>query len=171
MAVELGPDSYEVEVEDQPGFSVVEEGGAMVALDTRLTPELEREGLARELVHRLQGVRRAAGLTISDWVTITLDTSDMRPLAAVVAQARRTRCRGDDCPPPHGRETSRPRTTLPSYPSAATVRGSLSCVLTDTPLVPCCLRLRCPLRQDVVLLLRYGSCRLRYRLLAGKGRG
>ena len=31
-AVELGPDSYEVEVEDQPGFSVIEEGGAMVAL-------------------------------------------------------------------------------------------------------------------------------------------
>ncbi len=82
-AVELGPDSYEVEVEDQPGFSVVEEGGAMVALDTRLTPELEREGLARELVHRLQGVRRDAGLTLSDWVTITLDTSDAA-LTAVV---------------------------------------------------------------------------------------
>ena len=82
-AVELGPDSYEVEVEDQPGFSVVEEGGAMVALDTRLTPELEQEGLARELVHRLQGVRRDAGLTLSDWVMITLDTSDAA-LTAVV---------------------------------------------------------------------------------------
>ena len=89
-AVELGPDSYEVAVEDQPGFSVVEEGGAMVALDTRLTPELEQEGLARELVHRLQGVRREAGLTISDWVTITLDTSDA-DLAAVVEQSRRAR--------------------------------------------------------------------------------
>ena len=55
----------------------------MVALDTRLTPELEQEGLARELVHRLQGVRRDAGLTLSDWVTITLDTSDAA-LAAVV---------------------------------------------------------------------------------------
>ncbi len=82
-AVELGPDSYAVEVEDQPGFSVVEEGGTMVALDTRLTPELELEGLARELVHRLQGVRRDAELTLSDWVTITLDTSDAA-LAAVV---------------------------------------------------------------------------------------
>ena len=87
-AVELSPDSYEVEVEDQPGFSVVEEGGAMVALDTRLTSGLEREGLAREIVHRLQGVRRDAGLTVSDWVTITLDTSD-EVLAAVVE------CRGE----------------------------------------------------------------------------
>ena len=55
----------------------------MVALDTRLTPELEQEGLARELVHRLQGVRRDAGLTLSDWVAITLDTSDAA-LTAVV---------------------------------------------------------------------------------------
>ena len=56
-----------------------------MALDTKLTPDLEREGLARELVHRLQGVRRDAGLTLTDWVTITVDTGD-EALAAVIAQ-------------------------------------------------------------------------------------
>ena len=100
-------------------------------------------------------MRREAGLTLSDWVTITLDTSDV-DLAAVVEHYGEHVAGGRRLPAASRSETSRPRTTLPSYPSAATMPASPSCVLTETPLVPCCLRLRCPQRQDVVLLLRYG---------------
>ncbi|MFQ6020237.1 MAG: class I tRNA ligase family protein, partial [Dehalococcoidia bacterium] len=43
-----------------------DEGGYAVGLDTRITPELADEGLARELVHRLQNLRKAAGFDIAD---------------------------------------------------------------------------------------------------------
>ena len=47
-------------------YSVSLEGGYMVALDTTITPELAEEGLARELVHRIQNLRRAAHFEITD---------------------------------------------------------------------------------------------------------
>ncbi len=42
------------------------DGGYMVAIDTAVTPELAREGMARELVHRIQNMRRAAGFDVTD---------------------------------------------------------------------------------------------------------
>jgi isoleucyl-tRNA synthetase len=47
-------------------YSVALEGGYMVALDTTLTPELEDEGLARELAHRIQNLRRDARFELTD---------------------------------------------------------------------------------------------------------
>jgi isoleucyl-tRNA synthetase len=47
-----------------------DESGYAVGLDTRLTPELELEGLARELVHRVQNMRKKAGFEISDRIVI-----------------------------------------------------------------------------------------------------
>jgi isoleucyl-tRNA synthetase len=51
---------------------VAEEGDVLVALDTQLTPELEAEGLAREVAHRLQTMRKAAGYDISDRVVTSI---------------------------------------------------------------------------------------------------
>ena len=48
------------------GFSVVEEGPYAVALETEVTPELAEEGLARELVHRIQNMRRSADFELTD---------------------------------------------------------------------------------------------------------
>jgi isoleucyl-tRNA synthetase len=53
-----------------------DESGYAVGLDTRLTPELESEGLARELVHRIQNMRKAAGFEISDRITVYWQGSD-----------------------------------------------------------------------------------------------
>jgi isoleucyl-tRNA synthetase len=60
-----------VDVEERDGFavSIDSSGGLMVGLDTDLTPELEAEGMAREIVHRLQNARKAAGLEIEDRIT------------------------------------------------------------------------------------------------------
>jgi isoleucyl-tRNA synthetase len=49
---------------------VSDDAGYVVALDTTLTPELEEEGLARELVHRIQNLRKAAGFEISDRIAV-----------------------------------------------------------------------------------------------------
>jgi isoleucyl-tRNA synthetase len=51
---------------------VQEEGGFVVALDPRVTPELRREGMARELVSRVQRMRKDAGLLVSDRIRLAL---------------------------------------------------------------------------------------------------
>jgi len=54
---------------DGPGFTVSAEAGYTVAISTVITPELAAEGLAREIVHRLQTMRRAADFNIADHIT------------------------------------------------------------------------------------------------------
>ncbi len=68
----LEPDEFELIARARPGHAVAEEGDLLVALDTTLTPELEAEGMAREIAHRLQGMRRDAGYDISDRVEIAV---------------------------------------------------------------------------------------------------
>ena len=60
--VDLTAEEVSLTKRERAGYSIVEEGGYVVALETTLTPELAREGLARELVHRVQNLRRSAGL-------------------------------------------------------------------------------------------------------------
>jgi isoleucyl-tRNA synthetase len=55
---------------------VAEEGDLLVALDTQLTPELQAEGLAREVAHRLQTMRKSAGYEISDRVAAGITGSE-----------------------------------------------------------------------------------------------
>ena len=59
-----------VDVEERPGMAMAMDGtaGVMVGMDLTLTPELEAEGLARELVHRIQNMRKTAGLEIEDHI-------------------------------------------------------------------------------------------------------
>jgi isoleucyl-tRNA synthetase len=66
--VTLATDEFQLTARARPGHEVAEEGDLLVALDTQLTAELEAEGLAREVAHRLQGMRKTAGLEISDRV-------------------------------------------------------------------------------------------------------
>ncbi len=70
--VVLATDEFQLTARARPGHEVAEEGDLMVALDTLLTPELEAEGLAREIGHRLQGLRRAAGFAVSDRIVAAL---------------------------------------------------------------------------------------------------
>ena len=70
-SIELGgftfePGDFLVEVEDKPGIAAASEGALLVGIDTTLTPELEAEGTAREFVHRVQNMRKAAGFAIED---------------------------------------------------------------------------------------------------------
>jgi isoleucyl-tRNA synthetase len=52
------------------GAVLAVDSGYAVGLDTRLTPELKSEGLARELVHRIQNLRKAADFEISDRIIV-----------------------------------------------------------------------------------------------------
>ncbi|MBI4281871.1 MAG: isoleucine--tRNA ligase [Chloroflexi bacterium] len=64
----LASEEVLVNVSDKPGYASATEGGYTVAVSTELSQELEEEGLARELVHRLQNMRRSAGFDIADHI-------------------------------------------------------------------------------------------------------
>lgn len=62
----------EIISEDIPGWLVANEGRLTVALDITVTEELRKEGLARELVNRVQNIRKSSGFDITDKVNITI---------------------------------------------------------------------------------------------------
>ena len=61
--------------EDIPGWLVANEGSLTVALDITITDDLKKEGLARELVNRVQNLRKSSGFDITDKVNITVASS------------------------------------------------------------------------------------------------
>ena len=62
----------EIFSEDIPGWLVANEGTLTVALEMTVTEELKREGIARELVNRIQNIRKSSGFEITDKITIVL---------------------------------------------------------------------------------------------------
>ena len=77
-------DEVEIRTQDLPGWLVATDGPLTVALDVTLTDELRQEGLARELVNRLQNLRKDSGFDVQDRVSVTLgDTAPAELHAAV----------------------------------------------------------------------------------------
>jgi len=71
----FGSEEVEVVTASPDGLSVVSDGSITVALDTRLTDELLDEGFAREIVNKVQNMRREAGFDVSDRIEIGYDAS------------------------------------------------------------------------------------------------
>ncbi|MGI6232989.1 MAG: isoleucine--tRNA ligase [Prevotella sp.] len=71
---QLTVEAADVEIisEDIPGWLVSNEGNLTVALEVELTDELRREGMARELINRIQNLRKESGLEITDHIHVTL---------------------------------------------------------------------------------------------------
>ena len=61
---------------DKSGYVTSSEGNCTVAIPTEISPELAEEGMAREIVHRLQMMRRAAGFDIADYIETYYDGDD-----------------------------------------------------------------------------------------------
>ncbi len=68
--VELLTDDVEILSEDIPGWQVASMGSLSVALDITLTPELLQEGIAREVVNRIQNLRKDKGFEVTDKITV-----------------------------------------------------------------------------------------------------
>ena len=73
---ELGADDLLVETRQREGFAVEGETDLVVGLFTTLSSELQREGLARELVHHVQNTRKAAGFRIEDRIGLAIEGPD-----------------------------------------------------------------------------------------------
>jgi isoleucyl-tRNA synthetase len=71
--LELEPDELLIEAKSPEGYAASEDGGYLVALSTDLTPELEREGLARDLVRHVQELRKSSGLDITDRIHLFVE--------------------------------------------------------------------------------------------------
>ncbi len=69
----LIPEDVEILTEDMPGWLVANNGILTVALDIELTDELIEEGIARELINRIQNLRKSSGLEITDRIEIELE--------------------------------------------------------------------------------------------------
>lgn len=67
-------DDVEIISEDMPGWSVANEGALTVALDITITDELRNEGVAREIVKRIQALRKDSGFEITDRIRIVLES-------------------------------------------------------------------------------------------------
>jgi len=76
QAVQLTDQDVEIMEQAQEGYGVETEAGFQVALNLRLTPELEDEGLARELVNRIQNMRKEAGFEVTDRIKLFIEADD-----------------------------------------------------------------------------------------------
>ena len=65
----------EIYSEDVPGWTVANEGALTVALDVEVTEELKREGVAREIVKKIQAIRKDSGFDITDRISVTLSSN------------------------------------------------------------------------------------------------
>jgi isoleucyl-tRNA synthetase len=69
-------DDVEIISEDIPGWLVANEGRVTVALDIMVSEELRREGIARELINRIQNIRKSSGFEITDKIDVRLSHNE-----------------------------------------------------------------------------------------------
>ncbi|MBP3289490.1 MAG: isoleucine--tRNA ligase, partial [Alistipes sp.] len=71
--VTVTPADFEITSEDMPGWLVASEGKLTVALDITVTDELRREGVARELINRIQNIRKDSGFEVTDKIRVEIE--------------------------------------------------------------------------------------------------
>lgn len=72
VRVEATAADFDITSEDIPGWLVATEGKLTVAMDITVTEELRREGVARELVNRIQNIRKESGFDVTDKIRVTI---------------------------------------------------------------------------------------------------
>jgi isoleucyl-tRNA synthetase len=71
--ITVGLEEVEISTEDIPGWLISNVGNLTVALDVTLTDELKQEGIARELVNRIQNLRKDKGFDVTDKITLEVE--------------------------------------------------------------------------------------------------
>jgi len=67
---------FEIQAQDIPGWLVASENGLTVALDITISESLWSEGIAREMVNRIQNIRKESGLDVTDRILVQVDTNE-----------------------------------------------------------------------------------------------
>lgn len=74
--IQLSLEDVEISSEDIPGWAVASEGKTTVALDMTISDELRQEGIARDLVNRVQNLRKDLGLDVQDKIDIKVEQNE-----------------------------------------------------------------------------------------------
>ncbi|MGH3218025.1 MAG: isoleucine--tRNA ligase [Streptosporangiaceae bacterium] len=85
--VSIGPDDVIVTQTPRAGWAVATDAGETVAIDTEVTPELRREGLAREVIRLVQEARKNDGLDVTDRISLRWSARDPEVAAALAEHA------------------------------------------------------------------------------------
>lgn len=75
--ISLDLSDFEITAQDIPGWLVASEGGLTVALDITITDKLRSEGIARELINRVQNLRKDSGLEVTDRIVLKVETNEL----------------------------------------------------------------------------------------------
>ena len=75
--IEILLEDIEIYFEDIEGWQVVSENGTTIALDTNINEELKNEGIAREIVNRIQNFRKDFGFNVSDKIIIEIENNNL----------------------------------------------------------------------------------------------
>jgi len=76
-SISLDMNDFEILAQDIPGWLVSTEGNLTVALDVTISEQLRAEGIARELVNRVQNLRKDSGLEVTDRISLKVDTTEL----------------------------------------------------------------------------------------------
>jgi isoleucyl-tRNA synthetase len=79
--IKLSLDDVEISSQDIEGWLVANNNGITVALDVTITPDLKNEGIARELVNRIQNIRKDSGFEVTDRVEVSILENEILELA------------------------------------------------------------------------------------------
>ena len=77
LCLPVNRDDFEITSEDMPGWLVATEGKLTVALDVTVTEELLKEGIARELINRIQNIRKESGFEVTDKIKVQIGRSSL----------------------------------------------------------------------------------------------
>ena len=75
--LDVAVEDFDITSEDMPGWLVASEGKLTVALDITVTDELRKEGVARELVNRIQNIRKESGLEVTDKISVEIEAKEL----------------------------------------------------------------------------------------------
>jgi len=75
--IKISIDDVEIYYEDIEGWQVVSENGTTIAMDTNISEELKNEGICREIVNRIQNIRKDSGFNVSDKIFIEIENNNL----------------------------------------------------------------------------------------------
>jgi isoleucyl-tRNA synthetase len=75
--IKISIDDVEIYYEDIEGWQVVSENGTTIAMDTNISEELKNEGISREIVNRIQNIRKDSGFNVSDKIFIEIENNNL----------------------------------------------------------------------------------------------
>ena len=87
--ITVTPADFEITSEDMPGWLVASEGKLTVALDITVTEELNAEGVARELINRIQNIRKDSGFEVTDKIRAEIEQKEAWPTPSPIRRRHR----------------------------------------------------------------------------------